>query len=56
MLNSVSTLIESVSEALFSVQRTLGVYLDMPEPQMGDEKGDGSRMWLYTPFHRACWF
>ena len=43
MLNSVSTLIESVSEALFSVQRTLGIYLDMPEQQMGEEKGGGER-------------
>lgn len=43
MLNSVRTLIEGISEALFAVQRTLGICLDLPEQQMDDEKGSRER-------------
>lgn len=41
MLNSVSTLIEIISEALFAIQKTLDRYIDIPEQQMGDEGGRG---------------
>lgn len=43
VLNSVSTLLEIISEALFAVQRTLGRCIDMPEQQMGDERGAAGR-------------
>lgn len=43
MLNSVGTLIEIISEALFAGQRRLGRYIDMPEQHMRREKGSGVR-------------